>query len=175
MTYIPKYQTDKILLFALLLTMLVFFFSSCCPKITESSTTKIDTSFALVPDTIKIVEVDTFRVEFNVDSLLEILNKPIPTPRTLSSNTHRGVTTRLVVKDGRLVCESTIDSLEAIIQRLETTINNNTVITKKVEVKKPDTFFQKLYKWTFWLLVVLIIGWVGGKYFSAYIPKIPKF
>jgi hypothetical protein len=148
-------------------------FSSCCKNITETSTTKIDTLYVYKTDTVTIHETDTFRAEFNVDSLLDILNKP--TNRTLSTSTHRGVTTRLSVRDGKLVCESTIDSLQAVIQRLETTINTKTVVVKKVEVKRPDTFFQKLYKWTFWILVVLIIGWIGGKYFSAYIPKRPKF
>lgn len=174
MKSIPHNQTDRLLLFALLLTMLVFLLTSCCPKISSSSTTTSDTSFVYRTDTVTIIDVDTFQTSFNIDSLLEILNKPIPTPRTLSTNTHRGVTTKLIVKDGKLVCQSTVDSLQAVIDSVKSSVITVTnTVTKIKEVKKPDTWWQKLYKWTFWILIALGVGYLVAKtqtYWTKYIP-----
>lgn len=171
---ISRTQIDRLLLAALLITMLLFFFTSCCPKITESITTKVDTLYVYKTDTVTIHEVDTFRTEFNVDSLLTILNAPIPTTKKLSTNTHKGVTTTLSVKNGKLVCESTIDSLEHVIDSVRSsviTVTNDVVKIK--EVKKPDSFMQRMYKWTFWILIAVVVGYIVAKtqtYWTRFIP-----
>lgn len=170
---IHKNQTDRLLIAALLLTMLVYF-TSCCPKITEVTTTKTDTLIVYSTDTVIIHEVDTFRTEFDVDSLLAILNSPIPTNQTLSTNTNRGVTTRLIVANGKILCEAQIDSLEAVIDSIKSSVVtvNNTIV-KKVEVKKPDTGFEKFQKWFFWVVLALAIGYLIAKtqtYWIKYMP-----
>jgi hypothetical protein len=125
-------------------------------------------------DTVIIHEVDTFRTEFNVDSLLAILNAPIPINQTLSSNTNRGVTTRLLVRDGKILCEAQIDSLQHVIDSVRSsvvTVTNNVV--KKVEVKKPDSWFEKLQKWFFWVVIALCLGYIIAKtqtYWIKYLP-----
>lgn len=167
-------QTDKLLIAGLILMMLAFFLSSCCPKITEVGTTKTDTLIVYSTDTVIIHEVDTFRAEFDVDSLLAILNAPIPTNQTLSTNTNRGVTTRLILKNGKILCEAQIDSLEAVIDSIKSSVVtvNNTIV-KKVEVKKPDTGFEKFQKWFFWVVLALVIGYLIAKtqtYWIKYIP-----
>lgn len=171
---VSRTQIDRLLLAAFLITMLLFFFTSCCPKITETSTTKIDTLFVYHTDTVTIHEVDTFRAEFNVDSLLTILNAPIPTTKTLATNTHKGVTTTLSVKNGKLVCESTVDSLKAVIDSIQSkvvTVTNDVVKIK--EVRKPDSFMQQMYKWTFWILVAIVVGYLVAKtqtYWTRFVP-----
>jgi hypothetical protein len=171
---IDRNQTDRLLIAALILTMFAFCFASCCPKITELSTSKTDTLLVYSTDTVTITEVDTFRTEFNVDSLLAILNGPIPINQTLSSNTNRGVTTRLLVKDGKILCEAQIDSLQHVIDSVRSsvvTVTNNVV--KKVEVKKPDSWFEKLQKWFFWVVLALCLGYVIAKtqtYWIKYLP-----
>lgn len=171
---ISRNQIDRLLLAAFLITMLLFFLTSCCPKITESITTKVDTLYVYKTDTITIHEVDTFKTEFNVDSLLTILNAPIPTTKVLSYNMHKGVTTRLLIKNGKLVCESTIDSLKAVIDSIQSTVITvtNDVIKVK-EVKRPDSMMQRIYKWTFWILIAICIGYIIAKtqtYWTRFIP-----
>jgi len=171
---IDRNQTDRLLIAALILTMFAFCFTSCCPKITEISTTKVDTLIIYSTDTVTITERDTFRTEFNVDSLLAILNAPIRTNKILSSNTNRGVTTRLLVKDGKILCEAQIDSLQHVIDSIRSsivTVTNNVV--KKVEVKKPDSWFEKLQKWFFWVVLALCLGYIIAKtqtYWIKYLP-----
>lgn len=173
-TMISRNQIDRLFVAGLLILMLLFFLTSCCPKITESITTKVDTLYVYKTDTVIVHEVDTFRTEFNVDSLLDILNGPIPANQTLSTNTHKGVTTKLSVKNGKLVCESTIDSLQAVIDSVRSsvvTITNDVVKIK--EVKKPDSFMQRLYKWTFWILIALVVGYIVAKtqtYWTKFMP-----
>jgi len=169
---IDRNQTDRLLIAALILTMFAFCFASCCPKIREVSTTKVDTLIVYSTDTVSITERDTFRTEFNVDSLLDILNKP--TNQTLSTNTNRGVTTRLLVRDGKILCEAQIDSLQHVIDSVRSsvvTVTNNVI--KKLEVKKPDTWFEKLQKWFFWVVLALCVGYVIAKtqtYWIKYLP-----
>jgi hypothetical protein len=169
---ISRNQIDRLLVAALLIIMLIFFFTSCCPKITETSTTKTDTLFVYKTDTVIIQEVDTFMTTFNIDSLLDILNTPGDT--TLSTSTHKGVTTKLSVRGGKLICSSTIDSLQHVIDSVRSsviTITNDVVKIK--EVKKPESFFQRLYKWTFWILIALGVGYVVAKtqtYWTRFIP-----
>ena len=169
---ISRNQIDRLLVAALLVTMLLFFFTSCCPKITESITTKVDTLYVYRTDTVTVHEVDTFMTEFNVDSLLDILNAPVD--RTLSTSTHKGVTTRLSVRNGKLICSSTIDSLQHVIDSVRSsvvTITNDVVKIK--EVKKPDSFMQRLYKWTFWILIALGVGYAVSKtqtFWTKFVP-----
>jgi hypothetical protein len=157
-----------------MLTALVFFFSSCCPKITESSTTFTDTLVVYSTDTVTIHDTTIYKTDFNVDSLLAILNATIPTNKILSSNTNRGVTTKLIVRDGKLVCESTIDSLEAVIDSLESRFILKTITnTNRIEVKKPDTGFEKFQKWFFWVVIALGIGYLIAKTQTYWIRFIP--
>ena len=155
-----------------ILIIIAVVFSSCCKNITESITTKVDTLYVYRTDTVTVHEVDTFMTEFNVDSLLDILNAPVD--RTLSTSTHKGVTTRLSVRNGKLICSSTIDSLQHVIDSVRSsvvTITNDVVKIK--EVKKPDSFMQRLYKWTFWILIALGVGYVIAKtqtYWTRFIP-----
>lgn len=167
-----SFQTDKLLLAALLLTMLVFFMSSCCPKITTSSTSKTDTLYVYTTDTVTIHQMDTFTTSFNIDSLLEVLNKP--TDQTLSTNTHKGVTTRLRVSNGKILCEAQIDSLQAIIDSVKSSVITVTnTVTNVKEVKKPDTGFEKFQKWFFWVVLALVLGYIIAKtqtYWVKYLP-----
>jgi hypothetical protein len=169
---ISRNQIDRLLVAALLMIMLIFFFTSCCPKITQTSSTKVDTLFVYKTDTVTIQELDTFMTTFNIDSLLDILNTPGDT--TLSTSTHKGVTTKLSVRGGKLICSSTIDSLQHVIDSVRSsviTITNDVVKIK--EVKKPESFFQRLYKWTFWILIAIGIGYVVAKtqtYWTRFIP-----
>jgi hypothetical protein len=171
---ISRNQIDRLFVAGLLILMLLFFLTSCCPKITESITTKVDTLYVYKTDTVIVHEVDTFRTEFNVDSLLDILNGPIPANQTLSTNTHKGVTTKLSVKNGKLVCESTIDSLQHVIDSVRSsviTVTNDVVKVK--EIKKPDTWFEKLQKWFFWVVIALFVGYIVAKtqtYWTRFIP-----
>jgi hypothetical protein len=171
---IDRNQTDRLLIAALILTMFAFCFASCCPKIIESSTTRIDTLYVYRTDTVTIHDTTVYKTDFNVDSLLAILNAPIPTNKVLSSNTNRGVTTKLIVRDGKLVCEAQIDSLQHVIDSVRSSVVNvtNNVI-KKVEVKKPDSWFEKLQKWFFWVVIALCLGYIIAKtqtYWIKYLP-----
>lgn len=154
---------------AILLLCLVI--SSCCPKITESTSTVTHT------DTIREYHSQIVTVHdaieritgIDVDSLLAILNGPaVEHPDSvLSKSSTKGVTTKLVRRGNKILCETTIDSLQAQVDSLETLlVNKNTTSVVTKVVYKCQNKWHRFYRRCFFgmlLLLVILISWHGGR------------
>ena len=108
------------------------------PTIAES--VNVRDSVVYHDSTIIVHDTDVFSTFAYVDSILHLLKSKGDT--TIIKTTKRGVTTSLRVANGKLICEATIDSLEATIDSIKShvvTIDR----TKIVLQDKPLTKFQQ--------------------------------
>ncbi len=134
----------------------VLLLSSCCPKVTPSTIVERSIDTVYVSDTVTVHDTTYYATEFNVDSLLDLLNKPLPPAKQiLSTTSNKGVTTTLSIVNGKLLCQSTIDSLQAIINKPIITNNTTTTVTKVVEVC--NNRFHKFLVKLFWLIVIVLL------------------
>jgi len=126
--------------------------SSCkCPQIAES--VNVRDSIVYHDSTIVVHDTDVFSTFAYVDSILHLLKSKGDT--TIIKTTKRGVTTSLRVANGKLICEATIDSLEAKIDSIKShvvTIDR----TKIVLQDKPLTKFQQWQINLFWIFGAII-------------------
>lgn len=127
----PKFKHDIISILVLLIMLIILWsLSSCCPKITatEEIKTHTDTVYGYYTDTVRIKDSVPYQVYIDVDSLIQALtgiNKD--TSKPIVSHTRNGVTTSLIRKGNRIICQSTIDSLQAQVDSL-----------KKITIKKEE-------------------------------------
>lgn len=126
----------------LLIALAVFIalcLSSCkCPQIAES--VNVRDSVVYHDSTIIVHDTDVFSTFAYVDSILNLLNSRSDT--TIIKTTKRGVTTTLRVANGKLICEATIDSLQAKIDSIQShvrTIERTRIVWKEKEL----TWWQK--------------------------------
>jgi hypothetical protein len=128
-------------------------------KPTASVYTTTDTITIIRPDTVTIApvsissELDFVRI---CDSLSR--RRPVEIIRPLRSG---GKITVQVDSSGRgeVICET--DSLKAVIGRLEQRIRNNRMETIVQTVLAPETHAQALYRWTFWIILLVTGGYFG--------------
>ena len=132
--------------------------SSCkCPQIAES--VNVRDSIRYHDSTIVVHDTDVFSTFAYVDSILHLLHSKSDT--VIIKTTKRGVTTSLRVANGKLICEATIDSLEAKIDSIKshvTTIER----TKIVLQDRPLTKFQQWQFRLFWIfgaIIALSVYW----------------
>ena len=138
--------------------LLLLCLSSCkCPQIAES--VNVRDSVVYHDSTIIVHDTDVFSTFAYVDSILHLLKAKGDT--TIIKTTKRGVTTSLRVANGKLICEATIDSLEAKIDSIKshvTTIER----TKIVLQDRPLTKFQQWQFRLFWIfgaIIALSVYW----------------
>lgn len=138
--------------------LLLLCLSSCkCPQIAES--VNVRDSVVYHDSTIIVHDTDVFSTFAYVDSILHLLKSKGDT--TIIKTTKRGVTTSLRVANGKLICEATIDSLEAKIDSIKshvTTIER----TKIVLQDRPLTKFQQWQFRLFWIfgaIIALSVYW----------------
>lgn len=122
----------------LLIALAVFIalcLSSCkCPQIAES--VNVRDSVVYHDSTVIVHDTDVFSTFAYVDSILHLLKSNHDT--TIIKTTKRGVTTSLRVANGKLICEATIDSLEAKIDSIKshiTYIERTKILWKEKELK----------------------------------------
>lgn len=138
--------------------LLLLCLSSCkCPQIAES--VNVRDSVVYHDSTIIVHDTDVFSTFAYVDSILHLLHSKSDT--VIIKTTKRGVTTSLRVANGKLICEATIDSLEAKIDSIKshvTTIER----TKIVLQDRPLTKFQQWQFRLFWIfgaIIALSVYW----------------
>ena len=126
----------------LLIGLIVFIalcLSSCkCPQIAES--VNVRDSIVYHDSTIIVHDTSIFSTFAYVDSILNLLNNRSDT--TIIKTTKRGVTTTLRVANGKLICEATIDSLQAKINSIQShvrIIERTRIVWKEKEL----TWWQK--------------------------------
>ncbi len=153
----------------ILLLFLALAITSCCPKITESSrtTTSTDTSRSFHSQIVTIHDTVERSTSIDIDSLLAILNAPAAEhpDSVLSKTSTKGVTTKLVRRGNKILCEATIDSLQARIDSLETlTIHHNVERIDTKVIHQCDSQWHRFYRRFFFgtlILLVIIISWRG--------------
>ena len=123
---------------AISIICILLFLSSCCPKITNSTTetTTHDTVYTTVHDTVLAHSADTFRTGINADSLVRLIRQlqGQVISQTLSETNSNGVRARIVYRDSFIYAECNIDSLRVAIEDsmmqvfTETRIDNQAVV-----------------------------------------------
>lgn len=133
--------------------------SSCkCPQIAES--VNVRDSVVYHDSTVIVHDTDVFSTFAYVDSILELLNRKTDT--VIIKTTKRGVTTSLRVANGKLICEATIDSLEAKID----SIKSHVTTIERTKIVLQDREFTKFQKWQFrlfWIFGAIIVLFVTYK------------
>ena len=133
--------------------------SSCkCPQIAES--VNVRDSVIYHDSTIIVHDTDVFSTFAYVDSILNLLHSRKDT--TIIKTVKRGVTTTLRVANGKLICEATIDSLQAKIDSIQshvTTIERTKIVLQDREFTK----FQKFQFTMFWIFGAIIALFVAYK------------
>ncbi len=157
-----KKRTLINILFIISLYLIIWWSLGCrSVKPTPSVYTTTDTITIIRPDTVTIAPV-TISSEFDFARICDSLarQRPVEIIRPLRSG---GKITVKVDSSGRgeVICET--DSLKRVIGRLEQRIRNNRVETIIKTVDAPETHAQAFYRWTFWLLILVISGWFGTK------------
>ena len=132
--------------------------SSCkCPQIAES--VNVRDSIIYHDSTVIVHDTDVFSTFAYVDSILELLNHKTDT--VIIKTTKRGVTTSLRVANGKLICEATIDSLEAKIDSIKshvTTIERTKIVLQDREFTKFQQWQFRLF-WIFGAIIALSVYW----------------
>lgn len=123
----------------------------------------------LLPDTsthveyVERIELDTITVHTDPDTFALII--PIPCPDTeISTETSEGGI-KVVIKDSILtvVADCKADSLEVVVQELTKELTTKETVVLKVPYEPPENmrlvkhFWFKLYKGSFWILLILVI------------------
>lgn len=138
--------------------LLLLCLSSCkCPQIAESVTVR--DSVVYHDSTVIVHDTDVFSTFAYVDSILHLLKSKHDT--TIIKTTKRGVTTSLRVANGKLICEATIDSLEAKIDSIKshiTTIERTKIVLKDREFTKFQQWQFRLF-WIFGAIIALSVYW----------------
>jgi hypothetical protein len=146
----------------LLIALAVFIalcLSSCkCPQIAES--VNVRDSVVYHDSVITVHDTSIFSTFAYVDSILNLLNNRSDT--TIIKTTKRGVTTSLRVANGKLICEATIDSLQAKID----SIKSHVMTIERTKIVLQDREFTKFQKWQFrlfWIFGIVIALFVAYK------------
>jgi hypothetical protein len=138
--------------------LLLLCLSSCkCPQIAESVTVR--DSVVYHDSTVIVHDTDVFSTFAYVDSILHLLKSKQDT--VIIKTTKRGVTTSLRVANGKLICEATIDSLEAKIDSIKshiTTIERTKIVLKDREFTKFQQWQFRLF-WIFGAIIALSVYW----------------
>jgi hypothetical protein len=133
--------------------------SSCkCPQIAES--VNVRDSVVYRDSTIIVHDTDVFSTFAYVDSILNLLHSRKDT--TIIKTVKRGVTTTLRVANGKLICEATIDSLQAKID----SIKSHVMTIERTKIVLQDREFTKFQKWQFrlfWIFGAIIALFVAYK------------
>lgn len=115
--------------------LLLLCLSSCkCPQIAES--VNVRDSVLYHDSTVIVHDTDVFSTFAYVDSILHLLKQKGDT--VIIKTTKRGVTTSLRVANGKLICEATIDSLQAKIDSIKSHvmyIERTKILWKEKELK----------------------------------------
>ena len=155
----PRNEVYYIELLIGLAVFIALCLSSCkCPQIAES--VNVRDSVVYHDSTIIVHDTDVFSTFAYVDSILNLLHSRKDT--TIIKTVKRGVTTTLRVANGKLICEATIDSLQAKIDSIKshvTTIER----TKIVLQDRAFTKFQKFQFTMFWIFGAIIALFVAYK------------
>lgn len=133
--------------------------SSCkCPQIAESTVTR--DSIVYHDSVVTVHDTDVFSTFAYVDSILELLNRKTDT--VIIKTTKRGVTTSLRVANGKLICEATIDSLQAKIDSIKSHV---TYIekTRNILIERNESSFERWQKRLFWIFGAIIALFVAYK------------
>ena len=155
----PRNEVYYIELLVGLAVFIALCLSSCkCPQIAE--TVNVRDSVVYHDSTIIVHDTDVFSTFAYVDSILNLLHSRKDT--TIIKTVKRGVTTTLRVANGKLICEATIDSLEAKIDSIKshvTTIERTKIILQD----RAFTKFQKFQFTMFWIFGAIIALFVAYK------------
>lgn len=147
------------------LIVLVLFISlfGCCPQLTTSVTTTIDTTTTVKSDTITILLMDTVTLApvlihdtINMSSFCDSLKAGLSP--VIRLRVDKGSITIKSDSTGHSEIECLTDSLNAVIEQQQTTITtlNEQLISKTIS--KDTVIEQPLFKNTwFWLFVFMII------------------
>ena len=132
--------------------------SSCkCPQIAES--VNVRDSVIYHDSTIIVHDTDVFSTFAYVDSILNLLH--IRKDTTIIKTVKRGVTTSLRVANGKLICEATIDSLQAKIDSIKshvTTIERTKIVLQDREFTKFQKFQFTMF-WVFGAIIALLVAY----------------
>lgn len=139
--------------------LLLLCLSSCkCPQIAES--VNVRDSVVYHDSVVTVHDTSIFSTFAYVDSILNLLNSRTDT--TIIKTTKRGVTTSLRVANGKLICEATIDSLQAKID----SIKSNVTTIERTKIVLQDRAFTKFQVWQFrlfWIFGAIIVMFVTYK------------
>ena len=137
----------------IILILFALFSIGCkCPQIVEQTTVR--DSIVYVDTTILIHDSIPYGVSIDIDSLIDALNSVHD--GVIAESTRNGISTKLLFKDGRLICQATVDSLR---HELELANHIKTIETvKNVLIEKPKSKFQIfLFYWFIGTIIVTSI------------------
>jgi hypothetical protein len=159
MTKRPINEVMAIEILVAVFVLIALCLSSCkCPQIAESTVTR--DSIVYRDSVVTVHDTDVFSTFAYVDSILELLNRKTDT--VIIKTTKRGVTTSLRVANGKLICEATIDSLQAKIDSIKSHV---TYIekTRNVLVERQISKFEQWQRRLFWIFGAIIALFVAYK------------
>lgn len=155
----PSFGAFLLLVF-IMMVILMILASGCCPKIVESTQTKItrDSSTSFAPDTVYLPAKESV-LDFDLNIICDSLSKlkaesehKIVQPIVFTSKKNKTTFSLTVPASGIATVKCKEDSLVMIIDSLKqvTRVNTNAETTITDVVFKCDSGFHTFCKWWFW-------------------------
>ena len=139
-------------LWVAIIVLIFICLTSCkCPQVVEQ--TVVHDSIVYHDSVVVVHDTDVFSTFAYVDSILELLNRKTDT--VIIKTTKRGVTTSLRVANGKLICEATIDSLQAKIDSIKSHVTY-VEKTRNVLIERNLTKWERLKMNLFWVFLAII-------------------
>jgi ribosomal protein L31 len=158
MTKRPINEVMALEILVALFVLIAICLSSCkCPQIAESTVTR--DSIVYKDSVVTIHDTDVFNTFAYVDSILHLLKSTHDT--TIIKTTKRGVTTSLRVANGKLICEATIDSLQAKIDSIKshvTYVEKTRNVLSERQISKFEQWQRRLF-WVFGIIIALFVAY----------------